>query len=236
MSVDVEEALASAKRALKEARETISLMVERGDYGAAIEALATTVDKAFSRLGEALVKSVKDLHESVSRLAESVMEQRENVDRLTKNVDKLTVDVRELRRSLELEAHIRRSEVGGLRGEVVELRVIRGLADWFRKHAPEYEVYDWPMRRGPDLIVEGKGILAAVEATVRPKAEDVEQLIAGAGVVKLEWGRKPDLLVIYSYSGEVPEDVAEYATGKDVKIVRGPRELKKLLDEAVSSR
>jgi len=228
VSVDVEEALAGARRALKEAKETIALMVERGEYGAAIEALAATVDKAFSRLGEALVESVRDLHESVGRLAESMMEQRENVD-------KLTVNVEELRRSLELEARMRRSEVGGLRGEVVELRVIRGLADWFEEHAPEYKVRSWPMRRGPDIIVEGRGVLAAVEATVRPKAEDVEQLIPGAGVVKLEWGRKPDLLVIYSYSGEVPGDVAEYAAERGVKIVRGPRELKKLLDEAVSS-
>ena len=84
--------------------------------------------------------------------------------------------------------------------------------------------------------MEGKGVLAAVEATVRPKVEDVDQLIAGAGIVKLEWGRKPDLLVIYSYSGEVPEEVAEYAADEGVKIARGPRELKKLLDEVASSR
>ena len=160
----------------------------------------------------------------------------ESIDRLTKNVDKLTADVEALRRGLELEAHMRRSEVGAVRGEVVELRGMRGLADWFEEHAPEYKVRGWPMRRGPDLVVEGRGVLAAVEATVRPKAEDVDQLIAGAGIVKLEWGRKPDLLVIYSYSGEVPEDVATYAAERGVRVVRGPRELRALLDEVARAK
>ena len=146
MSVDVEEAMSGVRRALKEARETIAMMVERGDYGAAIEALTAAVDKAFSRLGEALVGSVRELGE---------------------NIDRLTTDIEALRKSLELEAHMRRSEVGGLRGEIVEFRVMRGLADWFEEHAPEYKVHSWPMRRGPDIIIEGRGVLAAVEATVR---------------------------------------------------------------------
>ena len=142
---------------------------------------------------------------------------------LREDIRKLTIDVEALRRGLKPEAQMRRSGV-------------RGLTDWFGKHAPGYKVYDWPMRREPDIIIEGRGVLAAMEATVRPKVKDVNQLIAGAGIVKLEWGRKPDLLVIYSYSGEVREDVAEYAVKKGVKIARGPRELKKLLDEIASSR
>ena len=101
---------------------------------------------------------------------------------------------------------------------------------------PEYEVRGWPMKRGPDLIIEGKDVLAAVEAAVRPKMENVDQLIAGAGVVKMECGRKPDLLVVYSYSGEVPGKVAKYAAEKGVKIARGPRELKELLDGVASGR
>ena len=122
MSADVEEAMSGVKRALKGARETIVMMVERGKYGAAIETLAATIDKAFSRLSEALVESMREL--------------REDIHRLTKNVDKLAIDVKALRRGLELEAHMRRSEVGGLRGEIVELRIIKGLTDWFRKTCP----------------------------------------------------------------------------------------------------
>ena len=213
-------------------RELAKRVREQGEN---IDRLARIVDK--------LTVDVRELGKNVDKLAESVGEQRRNIDKLTENVDKLTADVErlsedvgkltadveELRKSLELEAHMRRSEVGAVRGEVVGLRVMRGLASWFRKHAPEYGVYDWPMRRGPDIIIEGRGILAAVEVTVRPKVEDVDQLITGAGIVKLEWGRKPDLLVVYSYSGEVPEEVAEYAAGRGVKIARGPRQVRNLL-------
>jgi len=148
----------------------------------------------------------------------------------------LVESVRELRESLEMEVRLRKGELGALRGEVVELRVIQGLRDWFKEHAPAYRLYGWPMRRGPDLIIEGRGLLVAVEAAVRPKKEDVDQLISGAGIVKLEWGRKPDLLVIYSYSGVVPDDVARYAAERSVKIVKGPRELRELLDEVAEGR
>ena len=48
--------------------------------------------------------------------------------------------------------------------------------------------------------------------------------------VENEWGRAPDVLVIYSYSGIVPDDVADYAARAGVRIVKGPRELKRLLD------
>jgi len=118
--------------------------------------------------------------------------------------------------------------------EIVKPRVKRGLADWFEDYAPEYRVRGWPMERGPDIIIKGKGILAAVKVAVKPRAEDVDQLIAGVGIVKMVCDRRPDLLVIYSYSGEAPGKVADYAAEKGVKIARGPKELKKLLDEAAS--
>ena len=104
LPVDMEEAVSGVRRALKEARGAIAMMVERGDYEAAIEALAATVDKAFSRLGEALVLSVRGL--------------RENIDRLAGKVDKLTGDVRELREST---ASLERS-VRELRESVADLR------------------------------------------------------------------------------------------------------------------
>ena len=203
-----EVAMAQAREALKEARGAVVMMIRRGEYGAAVEALAVTVEKAFANLGEALVASVKELRVSIT----------------------------ELRKSLEAEVAARKSEIGGLRGEIKEDRVIRGLERWFRRNAPEYEVSDWPLERGPDFLVLGRGIMAAVDAVLRPKLEDVDQLVAGAGIVKLEEGRKPDLLVIYSYSGVVPEEVAEYAARRGVRIVKGPRELKALLDEEAERR
>jgi len=105
-----------------------------------VRGLRENIDRLAGRVDK-LAESIADLRDVVARHDEAIGE-------LTKNVAELTEDVKELRRGLELEVHMRRSEVGGLRGEVVELRVMRGLADWFEEHAPEYKVRSWPMRRG----------------------------------------------------------------------------------------
>jgi len=215
----VEEAVSGVRRALKEARETISMMVERGEYGAAIEALAATVDKAFSRLGEALVETMRGLHESVGRLAESV--------------NKLTEGVAELRESVaDLRDIVARHEgaIRELRGWRTERDVADRLEAWFRRRAPEYEVIRW-FKMGADVLVEGKGILAAVEITTVPYREAVDRIKNGVGAIKNAWGREPDVLIIWPESGVVPEEVAEYAAEKGVRVVRSVRELRVLLDE-----
>ena len=224
MSVDVEEALAGARRALKEAKETIALMVERGDYGAAIEALATTVDKAFSRLGEALVESVRDLRESVGRLAESV-------DKLTEDVTKLGESVADLR---DIVAR-HEGAIRELRGWRTERDVADRLEAWFKRKAPEYEIIKW-FKMGADVLIEGKGILVAVEITTVPYREAVDRVKNGVGAVKNAWGREPDVLVIWSESGVVPEEVAEHAAERGVRVVRGVRELRALLDEVAKAK
>ena len=142
----MEEALAGVGRALKEAREIIVKMVERGEYGVAIEALATTLEKAFSRLGDVVMRSIEQLGEKIDKLHESVREQGKHIDELTsdvqelresvreqgkqidelyksikehsKQIDKLTLDVRELHESIRKQGeHINR-----LTSDVRELR------------------------------------------------------------------------------------------------------------------
>ena len=44
------------------------------------------------------------------------------------------------------------------------------------------------------------------------------------------------MLIIWSESGVVPPEVADYAAKRGVEMVKGERELKRLLDEATSSR
>ena len=83
-------------------------------------------------------------------------------------------------------------------------------------------------------MIEGCGVLAAVDVVVKPG--DVDQLKKGMGAIKTRWGRKPDLLVIYSQSGVVPKDVARYAAERGVRIVRRPGELRELLDRLAEER
>jgi hypothetical protein len=120
-------------------------------------------------------------------------------------------------------------ETGRLRGRDIELRTGLMLQEWFRRHAPEYEVFIWD-GAGADLLVEGKGVLASIEITIKPKAEDIRQIKSGVGAVMDDWGRKPDLLIVYSRSGVIPKKVAEIAEKMGVKLARRPADIKRMLD------
>ena len=177
------------------------------------------------------------LREVLAPLVESVKELRENIDRLTRNVDKLTADVGELTKNVDkLAESVARHEgaIRELRGWRTERDVADRLEAWFMRKAPEYEIIRW-FKIGADLLIEGKGILAAVEITTVPYKEAVDKVKGGVGAIKEAWGREPDLLIIWSESGVIPKGVAEYAAKRGVRIIRGLRELKRLLDEVVSN-
>ena len=146
-------------------------------------------------------------------------------------------EVKALRASLEAEKRTCAGEdtgisstVGELRERLTELIVRAFLRDWFRRHAPEYEVIYWD-GMGADILVEGRGVLAAIDIAITPKEEDVEQLKAGASAIAEKWGKRPDLLAVYSQSGVIPPKVVELAEEKGVFVLRSPRRLKELLDE-----
>ena len=150
--------------------------------------------------------------EAFRPLYELVAENAKRIAELTESVKKLL------------------GEVARLRGRDVEYRVGLMLKDWFRRHAPDYEVFMWS-GAGGDVLIEGRGVLAAIDIAITPKLEDVRQLKDGIGAVKSAWGRKPDILIIYSQSGLIPVEVAEQAHKMGVRVVRGPMEVKKLMDE-----
>ncbi len=141
--------------------------------------------------------------------------------------------IRELREALEAERDLRQrleGRVGRIEGYVAERRAYDTISTWFKRNAPEYDVMPW-FATGADVLISGRGVLASVEIAVIPKEEDVRQLKNGVGAIKNEWGRTPDVLIIYSQSGVVPTEVADLAVRLGVRVVRGPRELKSILDE-----
>ena len=243
--------MSGVRGALKEARETIVMMVERGDYGAAIEALATTVDRAFSRLGEALVLSVRGLRENIDRLAgkvdklaESIADLRdvaarhdEAIGELTKNVAELTEDVRELResvadlrRSLEIERTQRRDEIRGLRGEMAHLSFRFTLERICAEHGLSFE----PLPPDPyrvDGLIEGKRIVALVEIARTGSERDVEQLVEGARIYEREEGRRPDALVLYIYARRPSEEFVRLCEEHGIIVDSSPRRIARKLAE-----
>ncbi|MGB9631012.1 MAG: hypothetical protein ACPL09_03395 [Candidatus Methanodesulfokora sp.] len=202
------------EEAFKEAENVVLEAIRRGKYEEAARMAFREVFKPLFDLVHQIGEKVDRSTENIDKLTEKVERNTENINKLTKNVNKLL------------------GETGRLRGRDVEFRTGLMLQGWFRRYAPEYEVFMWD-GTGADVIVEGRGVLASVKIAIKPKKEDVEQLKRGIGAIMENWGRKPDLLILYSRSGVIPERVARFAAKMGVKIARKSIEVKKMLDEIV---
>ena len=196
--------------------------------------LSAKIEEIDARLSARIDEVNAKLSARINEVDTKLSARIEEVDtRLSARIEE--VDARLGRRLEQLAESVSKlvGEVGRLRGWETEIKVGRMLTDWFRRKAPEYDVIWWT-GQGADLLVEGRGLLAAIDITSVPKAEDVWQLKRGVGAIRAGWGKTPDVLVIYSHSGVVPDDVAKLADELGVKVVRGPLELKAVLDEVAA--
>ena len=241
-------------QALTRARDVVVELVRQGKLEEAAKLTLDAIREALAPLAVSvaeLTEDVANLRESVAELMGDVADLREGVSKLTENVNFLVEDTRrlheevgrlvrsvsELRESVaDLKEMVVRHEgrIKGLRGLLVERNVADSLESWLSRKAPEYRVIKW-FRTGADVLIEGRGLLAAVEKTTVPYLEAVDRLKRGVGAIKEAWGREPDLLVIWSDSGVVPPEVAEFAAERGVHIVRGHRQLKELLDRVAKA-
>ncbi|ACB07371.1 hypothetical protein [Candidatus Korarchaeum cryptofilum] len=199
------------EEALKKAEDVVLEAIRRGKYEEAGRIVFRDVFKP-------LLDLIFHIEREIDRNTENIAKLTEKVDKSTENIDKLTENVKRLL-----------GETGRLRGRDVEFRTGLMLQGWFRKNAPDYEVFIWD-GAGADIVIEGRGILASIDIAIKPKIEDVRQLKDGIGVIEEDWGRKPDLLIIYSRSGIIPKRVADFADRMGVKIVRRPAEIRKILE------
>jgi len=212
------------KEALRTAGEAVVKLVEQGQL---VEAARVLFEKALAPLFEL----VRQNAEQIARLSEVDARLGKRIEQLSAKIEEVDVRLGEAIERLSESVRRLTGEVGRLKGWKVEIKVARMLADWFKRRAPDYDVIWWA-GPGADVLIEGKGILAAVDIAATPKVEDVHQLKQGVGAIRTAWGRRPDPLIIYSHSGVVPDDVAELAKREGVRLARGPRELKAILDEA----
>ncbi len=204
---EVDEALENAEKVILEA-------IKNKDYEAAAEIAFKRLFQPIYETLEMNSKQIAKNSEQIDKLTEKINKNSEQIDKLTKNVNRLV------------------GETGWLRGLVVEQKVYWMLAGWFNWMAPEYELIQWD-GLGGDVVIRKNKFLAAVDIAVTPKIEDIVQLKNGMGAIKDLLGKKPDLLIVYSRSGIIPEEVLRYAERQGVKLVRGPRELKEVLDKGV---
>jgi seryl-tRNA synthetase len=215
------------EEALKKAEDVVLEAIRRGKYEEAGKIVFRDVFKPLLDLIFHIEKEVDRNTENIARLTEKVDKNTENIAKLTEKVDKNTENIDKLTENVKKLL----GETGRLRGRDVEFRTGLMLQGWFRKNAPDYEVFIWDGTEA-DILIEGRGILASIDIAIKPKIEDVRQLKNGIGVIEENWGKKPDLLIIYSRSGIIPRKVADLADRMGVKIVRKPAEIRKILDES----
>ena len=214
----------------------------------------------FSVTIKPLIDTITELGERIDRLSEIVERNSEDIAKLTERMNKLgermdglagivernSRDIARLgERIARLSEIVERNsiiaakismevdrlvgDIGRWRGWLAESEAIEALREWFRRHDPRYEVIPW-RGMGTDALVWGRGLLASVEIAIRPSLKDLRQLKDGIRAVQDSWGRKPDLLVLYSVSGEFEERVIVRADEEGIRLVRSPKELKEVLD------
>ena len=81
-----------------------------------------------------------------------------------------------------------------------------------------------------DIVVETDGFLALIEVCKRCDERDIKQVLSGAKSFEEREGVKPDVLVVFSYTGEIDKKVLEEAKKRNIIVEWNIRRLvRKLL-------
>jgi vacuolar-type H+-ATPase subunit I/STV1 len=126
------------EEALKKAEDVVLEAIRRGKYEEAGRIVFRDVFKP-------LLDLISHIEREIDRNTENIAELTEKVEKNTENIDKLTENVKRLL-----------GETGKLRERDVEFRTGLMLQGWFRKNAPDYEVFIWD-GAGADVLIEGRG-------------------------------------------------------------------------------
>ncbi len=181
-------------------------------------------DRMLQEIFKDIIVALKKLTEKITELAEAQRRTEERLDSLTRTVNELA----EAQRRTEERLDSLIGEVATLRGEIIENRVVGDLGRILGKHG--FDVYHAP-RRIPyvDAIIETDGFLALVQVCKRCDLEDLRQIVRGARAFEELEDVRPNLLVIFSYTGEASSGVIEEAKKKGIIVEWNIRKLAKKL-------
>ena len=176
-----------------------------------LERLAKAQERTEERLSE-LAQAQKETEKRLNKLAEAQKRTEERLNELADIVGSLT------------------GEVSRIRGDLIETRVVMTLSSSLGRRG--FDVfYHFPGIPYVDIIVEADGFLALIEVCKRCDIRDVKQVVKGAKIFEEKEGVKPNVLVVFSYTGEVDEDAIEEARKRNIIIEWNTRRLvKKLLE------
>ncbi|MGQ4894214.1 MAG: hypothetical protein ACP6IQ_06330 [Candidatus Njordarchaeia archaeon] len=197
-----------------------------------VNSLATQMNSLTAQVNS-LTKQVNSLTEQVNSLATQMNSLTAQVNSLTKQMNILTTQVDELAKAqIKTEKRLNSliGEVANIRGELIETKVVMDLNMFLSKRG--FDVFHhFPNVPFVDVVVETNSFTAAIEVCKRCDVRDIEQVIRGAEVLKALEGIEADVLVVFSYTGDIDEMAVKEAKKKGVIIESSTRKLvKKLLE------
>ena len=204
-----------------------------------LERLAKAQERTEERLSE-LAQAQKETEKRLNKLAEAQKRTEERLNELAqaqKETEKRLNELAEAQKRTEERLNELADIVGSLTGEVsrirgdlIETRVVMTLSSSLGRRG--FDVfYHFPGIPYVDIIVEADGFLALIEVCKRCDIRDVKQVVKGAKIFEEKEGVKPNVLVVFSYTGEVDEDAIEEARKRNIIIEWNTRRLvKKLLE------
>ena len=197
---------------------TISITISQEKIDKLVEEIAEKIkDKILRDILGSILDILKEILKTLNELAEAQKRTEERLNELAE-AQKRTEDT--LRGLI--------GEVARLRGEFIEYRVITALERILGRHG--MLVYPVPYEiEEVDAVVEGDEFYAIIEICKKCDMNDVRQVVEGARKFEQIEGAKPDLLIIFSYTGHVDKDALEEAKRLGIIVENNIRRLSRLV-------
>jgi len=206
---------------------TISIQITDEQLDKIIKKVVKQVRDEFLReIFKDIIEILREIMKTLRELAEAQKRTEERLNALSLEVQKLA----EAQKRTEERLNSLIGEVSNLRGELVEFRVINSLDRLLSRY--DFVVYSAPPElKVVDAIVEANGFIGLMEICRKCEMKDVRQVTEGARIFEEIEGIKPDVLIIFSYTGEISKDVVEEAKKKGIIVESSIRRLAKRLVE-----
>ncbi len=185
-------------------------------------------------------KTIEELTEKIKELADAQRRTEERLESLAKRVDALAEAQRRteerLNKLVKVQVEMGKQlnylmgEFANMRGELIETKVAMDINSYLTRRG--YDVFHhFPELPQVDVIVERNDFLAIIEICKKCDMRDLEQVLKGAEILEKTENRRPDLLIIYSYTGLIDEKTKKESEKHGVIIETSTRRLVKIIDQ-----
>ncbi len=191
------------------------------------EKLDELIKKVMERVKDEILRDIfRDIVDILKEISKTLRQLAEAQRRTEEQLRQLA----EAQRRTEEQLRRLTGEVAELKGEVIEYRVISDLGRILDKYG--FIVYSTPYNlREVDAIAESDGFYVLIQICKTCDPRDLKQVLRGAEKFKETEGVEPDVLVIFSYTGQASPEVIKEAEKRGIIVEHNIRRLARRLVE-----